>query len=74
MGLEDQQVLNLVDPEAETLRNNMVELTKEKPAEIVKAMRSSDLPNRHDVREDDINMSRLASVQYREQTECHHVF
>ena len=62
MGLEDQQVLNLVDPEAETLRNNMVELTKEKPAEIVKAMRSSDLPNRHDVREDDINMSRLASV------------
>ena len=62
MGLEDQQVLNLVDPEAETLRNNMVELTKEKPAEIVKAMRSSDLPDRHDVREDDINMSRLASV------------
>lgn len=62
MGLEDQQVLNLVDPDAENLRTNMVELTKEKSSEIVKAVRSADLPDRHDVRKEDINMARLASV------------
>lgn len=62
MGLEDQKVLNLVDPDAENLRNNMVELTKEKSSEIVKAVRSADLPDRHDVRKEDINMARLASV------------
>jgi hypothetical protein len=55
-------VLNLVDPDAENLRNNMVELTKEKSSEIVKAVRSADLPDRHDVRKEDINMARLASV------------
>ena len=62
MGIENQKVLNLVDPAAEKLRKNMVELTNEKPTEIVKAVRSAELPNRHDVRKDDINMSRLASV------------
>ena len=62
MGIENQKVLNLVDPDAEDLRKNMVDLTKEKPSEIVKAVRAADLPNRHDVKKDDINMSRLASV------------
>ena len=62
MGIEDQKVLNLVDPEADQLRNNMVELTKEKPSEIVKAIEATDLPDRHDVRKEDINMNRLASV------------
>ena len=62
MGIENQKVLNLVDPAAEKLRKNMVELKKKKPTEIVKAVRSAELPNRHDVRKDDINMSRLASV------------
>jgi uncharacterized protein len=62
VGIEDQKVLNLVDENADQLRNNMVELTKEKPAEIVKAIGAADLPDRHDVRKEDINMSRLASV------------
>jgi len=62
MGIEDQKVLNLVDPQADKLRTNMVELTKEKPSEIVRAVREAELPNRHDVRKEDINMSRLASV------------
>ncbi len=62
MGIENQKVLNLVDPQADKLRTNMVELTKEKPSEIVKAVREGDLPNRHDVRKEDINMPRLASV------------
>jgi hypothetical protein len=62
VGIENQEILNLVDPEAEKLRNNMVNLTSEKPSEIVKALKTSDLPNRHDVRKEDINMNRLASV------------
>ena len=49
-GHRNQKVLNLVDPAAEKLRTNMVELTNEKPTEIVKAVRSAELPNRHDVR------------------------
>ena len=61
-GIEQQRILNLVDPEAETLQNNMVELTQEKPSEIIKAINSADMPNRHDVRKEDINQARLASV------------
>ena len=61
-GMEDQKVLNLVDENAATLRTHMVELTKEKPKHIVEAIRESNLPDRHDVRKEDVNMARLASV------------
>lgn len=61
-GMEDQKVLNLVDENAATLRTHMVELTKEKPKHIVEAIRDSNLPDRHDVRKEDVNMARLASV------------
>ena len=40
----------------------MVTLTQEKPSDIAEVIRDSELPNRHDVRKDDINMARLASV------------
>ena len=62
VGIEDQSILNLVDPKADQLQQNILELTKEKPTEIIKAMKSSEMPNRHDVRQDDINTARLASV------------
>jgi len=62
MGIENQKVLNLVDQNAATLRNNIVELTSKSPSEVVKAVRSSELPDRHDVRKSDINVGRLASV------------
>lgn len=61
-GMEDQKVLNLVDPNAATLRQHMVALTKEKPKHIVEAIRDANLPDRHDVRKEDVNMARLASV------------
>ena len=61
-GMEDQKVLNLVDENAAKLRTHMVELTKEKPKHIVAAIRESNLPDRHDVRKEDVNMARLASV------------
>ena len=62
VGIEQQQVLNLVDSEADMLRTNMLNLTKEKPEEVVKALRGTELPDRHDVQKDDINLARLGSV------------
>jgi len=40
----------------------MVDLTKENPKIVAEAVREAELPNRHDVRKEDINMARLASV------------
>jgi len=62
VGMENQQVLNLVDGQADMLRTNMVGLTSEKPAEILDVYRGLDLPDRHDVRKEDVNMARLGSV------------
>ncbi len=62
VGIEDQQILNLVDPAAEKLQSDMIALTREKPQELAQAIRDSDLPDRHDVRKEDVNMARLASV------------
>jgi hypothetical protein len=62
VGREKQQVLNLVDSQAEQLQKNMVALTREKPSEVAAMVREAELPNRHDVQKSDINTSRLASV------------
>jgi len=40
----------------------MVDLTKENPKIVAEAIREAELPNRHDVRKEDVNMGRLASV------------
>lgn len=61
-GIEHQQVLNLVDENAAPLREHMVALTKERPKDLVEAIHASEMPNRHDVRKEDINPARLASV------------
>ena len=62
VGFEDQDVLNLVDSKADMLRTNMLSLINETPAEIIKAVKSVSLPDRHDVKTDDINLARLGSV------------
>ena len=61
-GMEKQKVLNLVDAEADMLRTNMVSLAKEKPSTVIEAYREAELPNRHDVKKEDVNLNRLASV------------
>ena len=61
-GIEDQAILNLVDANAEPLQTHMMALTKEKPSDLAEIIRDSDLPDRHDVRKEDVNMARLASV------------
>ncbi|MFL6871056.1 MAG: DUF763 domain-containing protein [Candidatus Azotimanducaceae bacterium] len=62
VGIENQKVLNLVDGEANNLRDNMVALTQESPRHVIDAIRSQELPDRHDVRKDDVNLTRLGSV------------
>ena len=62
VGLENQQVLNLVDQDAGNLRNHMVALTQDRPKEVIEAIRSLDLPDRHDVQKSDVNLARLGSV------------
>lgn len=62
VGIEDQSILNLVDSNANGLQENMIALTKENPKELAEIIAHSELPNRHDVRKEDINQARLASV------------
>ena len=62
VGIERQQVLNLVDQDAGTLRNNIVSLSQDRPKEVIEALRSLDLPDRHDVQKSDVNLTRLGSV------------
>ena len=62
VGIERQQVLNLVDQNAGALRNNMVSLSQDRPKEVIEALRSLDLPDRHDVQKSDVNLARLGSV------------
>lgn len=62
MGIEDQTILNLVDRDAKALQDHMIALTREKPKDLAQAITESELPNRHDVRKQDVNMARLASV------------
>ena len=62
VGIENQQVLNLVDQAAGNLRNHMVALTQDRPKEVIEAIRSLDLPDRHDVQKSDVNLARLGSV------------
>ena len=62
VGKKGNPVLNLTDSKADMLRTNMVGLTKEKPADVLDTYRGITMPNRHDVREKDVNMTRLGSV------------
>ena len=62
VGEKGDQILNLADGRADFARKNIVNLTKEKPKEVMNTLKSISLPNRHDVRESDVNMKRLGSV------------
>ena len=62
VGTKTGKVLNLADKRADFARKNIVGLTQEKPREVINALQYTSLPNRHDVRESDVNMNRLGSV------------
>lgn len=62
VGIEDQSILNLVDENAQGLQNNIVKLTNTRPNEVIEAYQEAELPDRHDVRKEDVNLARLGSV------------
>jgi len=62
VGNKGGKILNLADGRADFARKNIVSLTKENPKEIMDVLKGISLPNRHDIRESDVNMTRLGSV------------
>ena len=62
VGQQNGQILNLADGRADFARTNIVNMTKEKPEEILDIYKGVSLPDQHDVRESDVNMKRLGSV------------
>ena len=62
VGKKGSPILNLADTKAARLRANMVNLVKDGRKEIVDVNKKISLPNRHDVRESDVNLKRLGAV------------
>ena len=54
--------MNLVDGNAISIRDNIVELATESPHKVLKEINAVDLPNRHNIQEKDLSMKRLGSV------------
>ena len=62
VGKKGKPIINLVDSRANNVRNNIVNLTHEKPISVLNECKKMSLPNHHDVRESDVNMKRLGAV------------
>ena len=62
VGKKGKPIINLVDIRANNVRNNIINLTHEKPMKVLNECKKISLPNRHDVRESDVNMKRLGAV------------
>ena len=62
VGKKGNPIINLVDSRANNVRNNIINLTHEKPMKVLNECKKMSLPNRHDVRESDVNMKRLGAV------------
>jgi hypothetical protein len=62
VGERGAPILNLADSRADLARTNIVGLTKEKPSEVLDVYRNISLPDRHDIREKDLNLNRLGAV------------
>ena len=62
VGNKGKPIINLVDSRADNVRNNIINLTHEKPMKVLNECKKMSLPNRHDVRESDVNMKRLGAV------------
>lgn len=61
-GKNQGSILNLTAQEAGKTRQGILELSKEKPAQLVPEMKKLLLPNHHDVYRKDINLKRLGAV------------
>ncbi len=61
-GQNQGQILNLTDKTADTTRNGLLLVTREKPELILAEVRKLQMPAHHDVRAEDIDLKRLGSI------------
>ena len=62
VGEKGKPIINLADSRAVVSRNNIVDMIQENPDRILNEVKNISLPNRHDVRENDVNINRLGAV------------
>ena len=62
VGEKGKPIINLADSRAVVSRNNIVDMIQENPDRILNEVKNISLPNRHDVREEDVNINRLGAV------------
>ena len=62
VGENEGKIMNLIDGNAISIRNNIVELATDSPHKVLKEIKAVDLPNRHNIQEKDLSMKRLGSV------------
>ena len=62
VGEKEKPMINLVDKNANKNRQNIINIVNENPDSIINECKSINLPDHHDVRENDLNMNRLGAV------------
>jgi len=62
VGERGDNVINLADARAAKSRENIVEVSQSSPDEVIKAVRSMDFDDRHDVRTGDVDLKKLGAV------------
>ena len=62
VGERGDNVINLADARAAKSRENIVAVSQSSPDEVIKAVRSMDFDDRHDVREGDVDLKKLGAV------------
>ncbi|MBV8251147.1 MAG: DUF763 domain-containing protein [Chitinophaga sp.] len=61
-GKNQGQILNLTDLHADTTKQGIMNLLKEKPAHLLPEIRNLIMPSHHEVRAENVNLKRLGSV------------
>ena len=61
-GINQGQILNLTAREAETAREGILAISRERPAQLLPEIKKLVMPLHHDVREKDVDLKRLGAV------------
>lgn len=61
-GINQGTIFNLTDTGAANTRNNIVQISTEKPVTIIQEYQQLNLPSHHDVRAADVNLKRLGAA------------
>jgi uncharacterized protein len=62
VGESQGEIMNLVDERADPAQKAMLDLTRERPEEVLREVSRLVMPRRHDVRAEDIDLKRLGAV------------